>query len=128
MDVSFREFIEKFRNIGETHAIAANINIQEELFNLEYSTTHLVSRTSFFIPPKVVTCEYADNDITMFDYENREPKTACIVYGLLVPISEINNNLGIDTGIVPTIDGFPMQKHDDQHKMWAYALAIYSSA
>ncbi len=35
--------------------------------------------------------------------------------------------MGIDTGIVPNIDGFLMQKHDDQHKMWAHALAIYCS-
>ena len=37
------------------------------------------------------------------------------------------NDLGIAPGIVPKIDGFPMQKHDDQHQMWAHALAIYSS-
>jgi hypothetical protein len=45
----------------------------------------------------------------------------------LVPFSEIRNNLGIDTGIVPKIVGFPMHKHEDQHKMWAHALAIYIS-
>jgi hypothetical protein len=46
---------------------------------------------------------------------------------MLVPISEIKNYLGINTGIVPKIVGFPMQIHDDQHKMWAYALAIHRS-
>jgi hypothetical protein len=35
--------------------------------------------------------------------------------------------LGIETGIVPTIAGFNMQKHDDQHKLWLHALAIYDS-
>jgi hypothetical protein len=35
--------------------------------------------------------------------------------------------LGIDTGIVPKIVAFLLQKHDDQHEMWAHALAIYSS-
>ena len=44
-------------------------------------------------------------------------------------ISEIKSNLGIiDTGIVPKINGFSMQKHDDQHKRWAHALAIYGSS
>ena len=45
----------------------------------------------------------------------------------MVPIYKIINNLGIDTGILPKIADFPMQKHDDQHKMWAHALAIYRS-
>jgi len=49
---------------------------------------------------------------------NRDPKTACDKHGLLTYISEIKNNLGIDTGIVPKNDGFNMQKHDDQHKVW----------
>jgi hypothetical protein len=75
----------------------------------------------------MVTCQYASKDIKIYDYENREPKTSCVDYGLLVPISEIRTNLGIDTGIVPKIAGFPMQKHNDQHRMWAHALAIYSS-
>ena len=43
-------------------------------------------------------------------------------------ISDIKTNLGIDIGIVPKIDGFKMQKHDDQHKLWALALAIYGSS
>jgi hypothetical protein len=127
MDVSFRDFIEKFRNIGGAQAIVSNINIQEELFNLEHFAANLISRTKLFEPPNMVKCQYASKDIKIYDYENREPKTACVDYGLLVPISEIINNLGIDTGIVPKIVGFPMQKHDDQHKMWAHALAIYTS-
>jgi len=128
MDVGFRDFIDKFRNIpGGAQGIVANINFQEELFNLEHFVAHLVSRTSLFEPRKVVKCQYADSDIEIYDYENKEPKTTCVDYGLLVRISEIKNNLGIGIGIVPKIVGFPLQKHDDQHKMWAHALAIYSS-
>jgi hypothetical protein len=127
MDVSFRDFIEKFGNIGGAQAIVSNINFQEELFNLKHSAANLISRTKLFKPPNMVKCQYTSKDNKMYDYANREPKTACVDYGLLVPISEIRNNLGIDTGIVSKIAGFPMQKHDDQHKMWAHALAIYSS-
>jgi len=107
--------------------MVANINFQEELFDLEHSATHLVSRTSLFNPPSMVKCQYVDCDIKVFEYENREPKIASVDYGMLVPISEIKNNLDIETSIVPRIVGFPMQKHDDQHKMGAHALAIYSS-
>jgi hypothetical protein len=117
MDVDFRDFIEKFRNIGGTQVIVSNINFKEELFNLEHSASSLVSRTRLFEPPKVVKCQYSDNDIKVYDYENREPKTTCVDYDLMVPISEIKNNLGIDTGIVPKIVGFPMQRYDDQHIM-----------
>jgi hypothetical protein len=66
-------------------------------------------------------------EIQVFDYESREPNATCVDYDMLVPTFEIKNNLGIDTGIVPKIFGFPMQGHDDQHSMWAHALAIYSS-
>jgi hypothetical protein len=34
MDVSFRDFIERFKNIGGAQAIVSNINSQEEFFNL----------------------------------------------------------------------------------------------
>jgi hypothetical protein len=36
--------------------------------------------------------------------------------------------MAVDIGVVPKISGFSMQKHDDQHKMWAHALDIYSSS
>ena len=77
---------------------------------MEHSAANLVRRTELLEPPKVVKCQYAKTAIKIYDYENREPKTACVDYDLLVPISEIRNNLGIDTGIVPKIVGFPMQK------------------
>ena len=42
-------------------------------------------------------------------------------------ISEIKNNLGIDTGIVPKTSGLNMQKHEDWHQLSTHALAIYGS-
>jgi hypothetical protein len=93
MDVNFRDFIEKFRNIGGAQAIVSNINFQEKLFNLEHSAANLIIRTDLFEPPIIVKGQYANKDITIYDYENKEPKTACVDYGLLVPISEIRNNL-----------------------------------
>ena len=75
----------------------------------------------------MVFCQHASHEIHICDYANREPKTACVDYGLLTHISEIKNNLGIDTSIVPKDAGFNIQKRDDQHKLWAHALAIYGS-
>ena len=34
----------------------------------------------------------------------------------------------IDSGIVPKIASYKMQKHTDEHKLWAHALAIYGSS
>jgi hypothetical protein len=56
---------------------------------------------------------YESSEIKVCDCEPREPKTTCTNNGLLVPISEITNNLDIDTVIVPKIIDFPMQEHDD---------------
>ena len=53
MDVSFHDFIEKFRNIGGAHAIVSNINFQEELFNLEHFAANLISRTKLLKPPEM---------------------------------------------------------------------------
>ena len=127
MNMGFRDFIEKLRNIRGTQAIVANINFQEELFDLEDAATHLVSRTSLFKPPSMVKCQYACNTIRVYDFESREAETTCVDYGLLVPTYEIKNKMGIDTSIVPKISGFPIQTHDDQDKLWAYVSAIYSS-
>ena len=76
----------------------------------------------------MVFCQHASHEIHIYNYANREPKTVCVVYVLLTHISEIKNNLGIDTSIVPKIDDFNMQKHDYQHKLWARALVIYVSS
>ena len=62
-----------------------------------------------FEPREINKCQYANADIKVYDYENKEPKTTCVDYGLQVPISEIKNNLGIDNDIVTKIVGFPMQ-------------------
>ena len=72
-------------------------------------------------------CHYSHREIPVHDYENREPKAACFNYGILTHISEIKNNIDIDTGIVPKISGYHIQKHDDRHQLWAHALAIYGS-
>ena len=66
----------------------------------------MLSRTGLFKPPSMVKCQYADNDIQVYDYESREPNTFCVDYGLVVPTSEIKNNMDIDTGIVSKICGF----------------------
>ena len=100
---------------------------RKELFNLEQSGLALPNRGSFETPP-MVFCQYVGQEIIIYDYGNRKPKTACVNYGLLTHISEVKNNLGIDTGIVKKIAGFHMQEHDDQHKLWAHALAIYGSS
>ena len=60
----------------------------------------LLNRTRIFEPPTMVFCQYASQEIIIYDYANHEPKTACVNYGLLTHISEIKNNLGIDTCIV----------------------------
>ena len=88
----------------------------------------LLNRTRGFEPPAMVFCQYTSREINIYDYANREPKIACVNYGLLTRISEIKNNLGIDTSIVPKNVVFYMQKHDDQHKLLAHALAIYDSS
>jgi hypothetical protein len=85
-------------------------------------------RTCLFEPPPTSRCQYISKEVKIYDYGNREPKFACVDYGFFSHISEIKNNLGIDTGIMPTNAGFNMQKHDDRHKLWAHALAIYGSS
>jgi hypothetical protein len=125
--VSFHNFINSFRNVGGAQALVSNITFQEELFKLEQSGKPLPSRTRNFRIPPLVLCQYANTEIRIHDYENREPKTACFDYGLLTYISEIKNNLGIDTGIVPKISGYHIQKHEDRHQLWTHALAIYGS-
>ena len=51
----------------------------------------------------MVFCHYASRETQIYNYANPEPKIVCVDYGLLTHISEIKNNLGIDTGIVPKI-------------------------
>jgi hypothetical protein len=126
-DVSFHNFINSFRNVGGAQALVSNITFQEELFKLEQSGKPLPNRIRNFKVPEIVRCQYANREVRVHDYENREPKTSCFDYGLLTHISEIKNNLGIDTGIIPKILGHNMRMHEDRHQLWAHALAIYGS-
>jgi hypothetical protein len=125
--VSFHNFINSFRNVGGAQALVSNITFQEELFKLEQSGKPLPNRIRNFRVPGIVRCQYANTEIKIHDYENREPKTSCFDYGLLTHISEIKNNLGIDTGIIPKILGHNMQMYEDRHQLWAHSLAIYGS-
>ena len=126
-DVNFRDFINSFRNIGGAQALVSNITFQEELFKLERSQVPILNRVTDFEFPGFFRCQYACREIKVHDYETREPKTACFDYGLLTRVSEIKKNFGIDTGIVPKISGFNMQKFEDWHLLWTHALAILGS-
>ena len=128
VDVSFSNFVDSFINVGGAPTVVAKTNSQEELFNLEPSAKTLPHRTSLFEPSPTSRCRYIIKEIKIYDYENREPKSACVDYGLLTHISENKNNLGIDPGIVPINVGYNMQKHDDRHNLWAHALGIYGSS
>jgi hypothetical protein len=115
--VSFSNFVDNFRNFGGAQALVAKISFQEELFNLEQSGKALPNRIILFKPPPTTRCHYISKGIIIYDYEDREPKSVCVDYGLLTHVFEIKNNLGIDTIIVPNFFGFDMQKHDDRHKL-----------
>jgi hypothetical protein len=69
--------------------MVAIIKFLEELFNVEQSRRALLNRTYRFEPPSMVFCQHASHDIHIYDYANREPKTACVNYGLLTHISVI---------------------------------------
>ena len=127
-DVVFRDLIDSFINVGVAQSIAARINFQEELSNLEKTGKALPNRTRIFEPLPMVFRQYVSREIKIRGYANCEPKTSCFDYGLLTHIFEIKNNLDIDTCILPKNVGFIMQKHDDQHKQWAHALAIHDSS
>ena len=101
VDVDFNNFIDNFRNVGVAQSLIAKISFQEEMFNLEQSGKALPNFTSLFEPPTTTRCQYISKEIKICDYENREAIIACVDYGLLTHISEIKNNVGIDTDIVP---------------------------
>jgi hypothetical protein len=61
--VTFRDFIDNFRNVGGAQAIAAKINFQEELFNLEQKGEALPNRTTTFEHPLFFNFKYACREI-----------------------------------------------------------------
>ena len=61
----------------------------------------LPTRASQFNPSPTACCRYIRKETEVYDYENREPKSSNVDYGLLTRISEIKYNLGIATSIVP---------------------------
>ena len=73
-DVKFPDFINNFRNVGRAQALVSNIKFQEELFKLEQSGKPLPNRTRQFQIPELARCQYANTEIWIHDYENREPQ------------------------------------------------------
>ena len=125
--MKFRDLINNFRSVGGAQALVSNIKFQEEFFKLEQSGNPLLNRIRHFQILTLARCQYANTEIRIYDYEDREQKKACFDFGLLTHISEIKNNVGVDTSILPKISGYNMQKHEDRHQLWAHALAIYGS-
>ncbi len=87
--MSFQDFVNSFINVGGAQAVVSNIKFQEELFKLEQSGKPLPNRIRNFEIPSISRCQYANREIKVRDYKNREPKAACFDYGLLTHISEI---------------------------------------
>jgi len=71
-DISSRGFIDNFRNVGGAQALVASIKFQEELFKLEKSGKPLPNRASILKHPQTVRCQYANREISIHDYANRE--------------------------------------------------------
>ena len=91
---------------------------------MEQSRVPLPNRVRDFEIPYMARCRYSNREIKVRDYENREPEENCFDYGLLTHISEIKNNVGVDTCIVPKMSCYNMQKHEDRYQLWRHALAI----
>ena len=73
--MKFRDFISSFTNVGGAQALVSNIKFQEELFKLKQSGKTLPNRIRNFQIPTLARCQYANTEIRIHDYENREPKT-----------------------------------------------------
>ena len=53
-DIAFTNFINRFRNVGGSQAIATDINFEDKLFTLEQSGKAIPNRTNRFEPPSMV--------------------------------------------------------------------------
>ncbi len=80
--ISFGNFMSCFKNVGGAQAIIANVNFQEEIFDLEQMGRALLNRTSHYRPPSMVRCQYAREKVRFHYYATREPKTSCVDYGI----------------------------------------------
>ena len=62
-DVSFRDFIISFRNVGGAQAVVAYVKFQEELFRLEQSGRPLPNHTRRFKTPPTARCNYSNKKL-----------------------------------------------------------------
>jgi hypothetical protein len=60
----------------------------------------------------------------IFDH-NFSDKSKCFDYGDFVFAREIEDNIGVDVGIVPTLmDNIPMRDYGDNNNIWAELVNI----
>jgi len=71
-------------------------------------------------------CVFAD--FSIYHWDNFSDKSKCFDYSGFVSAREIEDNIGADDGIVPTLmDNIPMRDYGDSNKVWTELVKILRS-
>ncbi len=107
-------------------AVAVTDNINEDVVALE----QLPEPIPPIDPPTSLTteiCRIFDN-VCIYHWDDIMDKSKCFDYGDFCTAREIEDNIGADDGIVPTLmDNIPMRDYSDINKFWTEVVKILHS-
>jgi len=81
-------------------------------------------------PPTSLTTEICGifDSFSNYHWDDSSDKSKCFDYGDFLSAREIEDNIGVDAGIVPTlVDNVPMRDYSDSSKVWAELVKILRS-
>jgi len=113
IDVLFGKLKSRARHHTPALVVAVTDNINEVVVALEQLPGHILPLD----PPTSLTtkiCGIFDN-FSIYHWDNFSDKSKCFHYGDFVFAREIENNIGVDVGIVLTLmDNIPFRDYDDR--------------
>jgi len=118
----------KWRARRHTHALAIAVidSINEAIVALE----QLPGPIPPLDPPTNLTTKICGifDIFHIYHYDDFNDKSKCFNYGDFFSARKIEDNIGVDVGIVPTLmDNIPMRDYSDSNKVWTELVKILRS-
>jgi hypothetical protein len=126
IDVAFSRFHWRARHHTPALAVAVTDSMNEAVVALE----QLPGPVPPVEPPTSFSTEICGihDEFSIYHWDSYSDKSKCFDYGGLITAAEIEDNLGIDVGIMPMLlENVPMRDFSDSNKIWIESAKLLRS-
>jgi hypothetical protein len=110
------------------HTLALDVAVTDNIKKVVVALELLPGPIPLLDPPTSLTTEICGilDDFSIYHWDNFCDKSKCFDHGDFISAREIEDTIGIDVGIVPTLmDNIPLRVCSDSNNIWTELVKIF---